>query len=298
MANETIYDIKIESADAQTKVDKLVQSLKDAKKYVDSIGDGFKNIGKFSAPMPGFARGASPSGSDEDSPTNRDLEQRFKRDSIDHYKVMKDYGKDFKLYAPQFNSTMRGVMGSVTSLMRLAAGGFVIGGAMRAMDAAANNVVQDKKRALALSGADVGKMRAAGFAFGNLPLDVPGTVGKISDGQFDITSKPYLVLKLLGFSNSDIEGKDPSDLMSEALGREANRVRQYSSKGTVMPIEQARGAADLFGPDIIKAFSATGDKAIDIGKLTISKKIGSLSSIRFRQRLPPTFPLSMSNPCL
>jgi hypothetical protein len=266
MVDATTYDIKVDLTDAQAKIDKFVQSLKDAQKYVDSLGSGLKNIGKFNTPIPGFGNKSGQSDSD-DSPTNRDLEQRFKRDSINHFKVMKDYGKDFKLYAPQFSNTLRGIVGLSTSIMRLAAGGFVIGGAMRAMDAAANGVVQDKKSSLALGGADIGKMRAAGYAFGNLPIDVPGAIAKVSEGTWDITSKSAKALRLLGFSNKEIEGGDPSDLFSQALGREQKRIQGYSSKGITMPMEEALSGAELFGHEGVKALGATGSKFVDIGKL-------------------------------
>jgi hypothetical protein len=90
MANETTYDIKLDATDAQAKIDRLVQSLKDAQKYVDSLGDGFRNIGNFNTPIPGsISRGgdASSGGDDSDSATERDLNTRFQRSSIEYQRV-------------------------------------------------------------------------------------------------------------------------------------------------------------------------------------------------------------------
>jgi hypothetical protein len=257
MANETTYDIKIDAADAQAKMDKLVQSLKEAKKYVDSIGAGFRDIGKFNTPIPGFGNSGASNDNSGGSSVNNELDTRHKRGELEHFKDFKDYNKAFKPYAAEMKQFTRGVMGLGTNLLKLAAGGALgaAGGFFGGVMPLAKSAVEDRKMALSLGGANIGKMKSAGNAFGNI-LNVPDIVGKISQGQFDITSPQYLGLKMLGFSDAEIQGSDPSDLMAKAMGREQKRVKGYRDTQTAITMETARGGTSIFSPGDIKSLRA------------------------------------------
>jgi hypothetical protein len=186
MANETTYDIKVDSADAQAKLDKLVASLKEAKKYADSIGDGFRNIGKFNAPIPGSASGgASNDNSDSGPGPDREFIKQHKRDEKNYFKDFKDYNKNFKPYAAEMKQFTRGVMGLGTNLLKFAAGGALgaAAGIVGVISPLARSAVEDRRQALALGGANVGKMKAAPSVFGTTMPGIRDMTASIAQGQ-------------------------------------------------------------------------------------------------------------------
>jgi hypothetical protein len=254
MANDTTFDINIDTKDAQAKMDKLVQSLKDAQAYVDSLSGGFKNIGKFNTPIPGLGNKGAPGDSDPGGPMDHELDTRHKRSELEHFKDFKDYNKTFKPYAAEVKQFTRGVMGLGTNLLKLAAGGALgaAGGFFGGVMPLAKSAVEDRRQALSLGGANIGKMKSAGNAFGTILPDVRDITSNISQGQYDITSPQYLALKMLKFSDAEIQGSDPSDLMAKALTREQKRVKTYSSTQTTMTMETALKGTSLFSPGDIK----------------------------------------------
>jgi hypothetical protein len=260
MANETVYDIKLDATDAQAKMDKLVQSLKDAQKYVDSLRGGFRDIGKFNTPIPGFVKGGAPGDSDSGiSPSMfRELDVRHKRGELEYFKNFKTYNRDFKPFAGEMKQFTRGVISLGNNLLKLATGGALgaAGGFFGGVMPLAKSAVEDRRQALALGGANIGKMKAASAAFGTILPDARDITGNVSQGQYDITSPQYLGLKMLGFSDSEIQGSDPSDLMAKALTREQKRVKTYSNTQTAMTMETALKGTSLFSPGDIKSLRA------------------------------------------
>ena len=137
------------------------------------------------------------------------------RDEIKYFKTFKEYDKIFKVFLAEVSSInarndrhrCQSIKAGCWWSFRWRCG--LLGGVMPL----ARGAVEDRRAALQLGGANIGKMKAAGTAFGNI-LNVPYAVGKISAGQFDITSPAYTALKMMGFSDAEIQGSDPSDLLS------------------------------------------------------------------------------------
>jgi hypothetical protein len=238
---------------------KLMEMLQKEKHTINIEIGGFK-------PPPGYGAqqgGQIPSAAPDDS-TRRNLNMIFQRDSMKYYKMFPDYLKSFKVFSSEM-ATMSGGMGRIaTSLLRFSPIGIAAGaaGMMAGMESASKNVVEDRKKALALGGADVGKLRAAGTVLQNLPINVPDVVGKISDAQYDIRKRTTLML--MGFSQAQIENTDPSDLLMQALTREQKRMKSYKDKSVSMPIEEAIGTEALFGKETLKALGTPG---LDLGPL-------------------------------
>ena len=238
------------------KAASIRDDLKEAAAYAKQIGgDGF-DFGKYNTSIPGQGK-TNGSGVGGDPVTNRDLELRYKRNSLKYYKNFGDYNKNFKSYAAEISMVTRGMFGIGANLVKLATGG-ALGGAAGFLGAViplAKSAVEDRKMALQLGGANIGKMKAAGNAFGNI-LNVPEAVGQIAKGQTDITDPAYKALKVMGFSNSDIQGSDPSDLLVRAMKIEQNRMKAYPNKQTGVTIEAARGATSIFEPNTLRALGA------------------------------------------
>jgi hypothetical protein len=204
---------------------------------------------RMNAPPPGYgtdAKQPSSGASGLADSSSKNLNTIFQRDSLKYYKKFPDYMKSFRVFSSEMATMSSGMGRMVSALMRFGPIGALGGlaGMMAAMDSASRNVVEDRKRALALGGADVGKMRAAGLAFGNLPINVPSAVANISDAQFDVTKRRALLL--LGFTNAQISGTDPSDLFVDALKREQQKIKSYKDKGLDLPLAQATGATDFW----------------------------------------------------
>jgi hypothetical protein len=179
------------------------------------------------------------------------------REEIKYFKTFNEYQKLFKPFTADMAQFTKGVVGFSTNLLKLLAGG-ALGGAAGFLGGVmplAKSMVDDRKAALQLGGADLGKMRAAGIAFGNI-MDVPGTVSKIAQGQFDIGSPAYTALKLMGFSDAEIQGSDPSDLLAKAMTKEQRRMQSYPNRQTAITQETARGATNIFSPDALRALGA------------------------------------------
>jgi hypothetical protein len=257
MAEDT-FTITADTEKAQEQINKIVESLKQVVQYATSLSAELKTIGGFKAPMPGMSGGASMRGTDaQGSSTLRDLETRYKRDSIQYFKTFKEREKTFKVFSGELQSITRGMIGIGTNLLKLAAGG-ALGGAAGFLGGVmplARSVVEDRKAALQLGGGNIGKMRAAGTAFGNI-LDVPDELSKISEGQFDITSPAYTALKLMGFSDSEIQGSDPADLLAKAMTKEQRRMKAYPNEQTAITQERARGATAIFDPNAPRSLRA------------------------------------------
>ena len=257
MADDT-FTISADTEQAQEQIDKIVEFLKQGVQYATSLGAELKAIAGFKAPMPVGGGGAPTRGTERSGDsTYRELATRHMRDEIKYFKTFTEYNKLFKPFSAEVASLTRGMIGIGSNLLKLVAGG-ALGGAAGFLGGVmplARGAVEDRRAALQLGGANIGKMKAAGTAFGNI-LNVPDAVGKISAGQFDITSPAYTALKMMGFSDADIQGNDPSDLLIRATKVEQGRMKSYPNKQTGITMESARGATAIFGPDALKALGA------------------------------------------
>jgi hypothetical protein len=218
------------------------------------LSDELKNIASFKAPIPGMGGGATKTGTDAmGSSTLRDLEVRYKRDSIQYFKTFKEREKTFKVFAGELSNITRGMLGIGTNLLKLAAGG-ALGGAAGILGGVmplAKSAIEDRRAALQLGGANIGKMKAAGLAFGNI-LNVPDEVSKIAGAQFNRLDPAYMALTMMGFSDEEIQGSDPSDLLAKALRVEQRRMKKYGSKELAVTIEGAQGITNLFDPSALR----------------------------------------------
>ena len=145
------------------------------------------------------------------------------------------------------------MIGIGANLLKLAAGG-ALGGAAGLLGGAmplARGAVEDRRAALQLGGANIGKMKAAGLAFGNI-LNVPDEVSKIAGAQFNILDPAYRALLNMGFSDTEIQGSDPSDLLAKALRVEQGRMKKYRDKETAVTMEGAQGITNLFDPNALR----------------------------------------------
>jgi hypothetical protein len=256
----------------QTNLDEINRKVDELfAKFANPIEIEFTSNYQNDRPPPSFS-GAPQRQSQQSQPTvsggpnvpgstaYNNLNARYMQESVKHFKVFTDYMKDFRIFSSEMSQVTRGIMGMGTGLLRLGAGGggLALGGAAAAfagMTALAKEVTEQRRQALQLGGGNLGKMRAAGTAFGNI-INVPESLGKISEGQFGVNSAAFKALTLLGFSQAEIQGSDPAGLLAKALPRERARVQSYNFKGATMPAEEAMGAAELFGPGAIKALGA------------------------------------------
>jgi hypothetical protein len=239
------------------KIEKSNEGFDEMKYKISAINAELMKL--YNAKMPGFGGGSSPANNNDPggSSTRRNAELRYWNESVKHFLDFRKYTKDFQVFSGGVAQVTGGIMSVGAALLRLSGGGLLGGaaGLMAGMTALGRGVQEDRRAALALGGANVGKMRAAGAAFGGT-INTSEVVSNIATAQTDLTSDQFLALKLLGFTPQQIQSMDPSDLMVAALGREQNRVKSYRNKGTRIPLEESRAATSLFGPDIIRTLGA------------------------------------------